>query len=123
MLYAIAAITFFSSYIRVLCIDERFGILYLITGNMMIDILQWFGISFFISVGFGVAYTVLMPANTYGFNRPFWQPFWGILGEFDRDSVDDYFERHSVAYTQSILVEIMIYCACSWLSNTWPTGL
>ena len=58
--------------------------------------------------------TVLMPFETYGFERPFWQPFWGMLGEFNRDQINEYFDNDnswpaSVGQTEAALMESMIW--------------
>lgn len=72
-------------------IFESFGVLWLIMLRMIYDIANWLWVVVFISVGVGVAYTILMPGQTFGYDRPFWRPFWGLLGEFDVESIDDYF--------------------------------
>ena len=33
-----------------------------------------------------------MPGDTYGVSRPFFRPFWAMLGHFDVSEVNDYFE-------------------------------
>ena len=56
-------------------IFESFGVLWLIMLRMIYDIANWLWVVGFISVGFGVAYTILMPGQTFGYDRPFWRPF------------------------------------------------
>jgi len=59
--------------------------------RMAWDVVNWLLVVFFISLGVGVAYTILMPGQTFEYDRPFFRPFWGLLGDFDTDSINDYF--------------------------------
>ena len=93
-LYAIAAITISVRTSSLLKIRQGFGMLYLITIEMFKELSSWFELVFWISFGWGVALTVLMPAqNSLEYSRPFWRPFWGLLGESFTDEAEAYFEH------------------------------
>ena len=66
---------------------------------MFSDVIAWLKLVALITIGFGVGFTVLMPQQTYGplFSRPFFRGVWGLLGDFDTDSVYDYYDHDSAA--------------------------
>ena len=90
-LYALAGITIIVRCAFSLSIFENFGVLWLMIIRMAWDVVNWLLVVFFISLGFGVAYTILMPGQTFEYDRPFFRPFWGLLGDFDTESIDEYF--------------------------------
>ena len=96
---------------KALSIFENFGVLWIMIGRMVYDVIYWLGVVVFISIGFGVAYTILMPGQTYEYNRPFFRPFWGLLGDFDTVSIDEYFplEQDSVLTRELSMLLTWIY--------------
>jgi len=91
--YAVCAIFTFYRLLSIFVVYEEFGILVIIVKRTLYDIMQWLLIAATVSIGFGVAYTILMPMNTYDFDRPFFQPFYGMLGDFNREQVYTYFDH------------------------------
>jgi len=112
LIYAFSTIIFFARYIKLLGIFERFGILYLVILKMTMDIFSWLCITLFVSAGFGMAYTVLMPAEMFGSNLPLSNPFWAMLGDYHREQVIDYFphvETPGVLGYERFACDILIF--------------
>lgn len=113
-LYAIVTITIFMRFVDSLKFFQGFGVLYLTLLKMLVDVLAWFNVTLVITIGFGVAYTVLMPAgssiaqtNGNFLGRPFFQPFWGILGDFDAASVLEYYSVEE--FPASTLMPLLLW--------------
>jgi len=112
-LYAIVVVGIFLRYIDSLKFFQGIGVLYITLLKMFIDVGEWIKITVFITIGFGVAYAVLMPGasgvaqgNANWLERPFWQPFWGLLGDFDTGAVFDYYATED--FPASTIMPIML---------------
>ena len=97
--YAISSITLIVRFAYGLAIYESFGVLLLMFTRVLRDSFSWIAVLLFGSFGVGIAYTILMPGDTYGYDRSFFRPFWGLLGNFDVHSIDEYFELDGEAST------------------------
>lgn len=91
-LYALSSITLIVRFAYGLAIYESFGVLLLMFTRVLRDSFSWIAVLLLGSFGVGIAYTILMPGDTYGYDRSFFRPFWGLLGNFDVHSIDAYFE-------------------------------
>uniref|UniRef100_A0A7S4BVR2 TRPM SLOG domain-containing protein n=1 Tax=Chrysotila carterae TaxID=13221 RepID=A0A7S4BVR2_CHRCT len=96
--YALVVVVVFSRFIDSFKCYRSFGLLYITMLNMIQDVTDWFKLVIFITIGFGVAFTVLLPgysssAQEYGeiYARPFFWPFWGLLGDFDVTEIYEYY--------------------------------
>jgi len=107
--YAVCAIFTFYRLLSIFVVYEEFGILVIIVKRTLYDIMQWFLIAATVSIGFGVAYTLLMPMNTYEFDRPFFQPFYGMLGDFNREQAYSYFGHEHTTIGKSWAVPFLVW--------------
>jgi hypothetical protein len=89
-------------------VNKDFGIAYLVFLAMFADVVGWFKLVALITLGFGIGFTVLMPATTYGpiFARPFFRGMWGLLGDFDLDSVYENYDHDDLG---SIIMPAMLF--------------
>ena len=65
--------------------------LQLTLGHMMPELTTWVGLIAFPTVGFSLAFTILLPGKIQYDSVstwPFLLPVWGLLGEFDLEAVD-----------------------------------
>ena len=60
--------------------------------RVILDAVSWIAVVMVFTSGVGVAFTILLPGETYGYDRAFFRPFWGVVGAFDATAIDDYFE-------------------------------
>eukprot|EP00966_Prymnesium_polylepis_P070756 1644295-Prymnesium_polylepis.1 len=95
-LYAVAVVLGFYRYIEVMKVYESLGVIYIALQSMYADIGNWITINGFIILGFGVAFTVLMPGEAgksdFEYDKPFWKSLRALLGDFDVSGVFDYYE-------------------------------
>ncbi len=91
ILYGVAAIIFFFRFTIVMKLREKLGLLLVIVIEMVKDIFRWLILNVFITLGFCVAFTVFQPGEITSDLRPFWRPWWGMLGDFDKSLISDYF--------------------------------
>ena len=88
---------------------------------MFRDVFDWIKLVAFISVGFGIAFTVLMPGTTYGMltARPFFLPWWGLLGDFDMDAIYDYYAitDYPTAFVMPVLMFVYMFVTTVVLVN------
>ena len=66
-----------------------------------LQVLDWATITLLFTLGFSVFMTLLMPGNVLRqdeFRRPFWAPFWGLLGDFDLEGIYEYNPAHATDY-------------------------
>ena len=80
------------------------GVLWISLKHMIPGIFTWFALIMLPTMGFSLAFTVLMPSQILyqtDARWPFFLPFWGILGDFDIDAVsaftpeDSWFADHA----------------------------
>ena len=80
-------------HIQSLKIFEQKGILVLVLFSMLTtDLVNWFTITLIFTAGFGVAFTVLQGGKVLEnpLAVPFFEPFWGLLGDFDLDGAYEF---------------------------------
>jgi len=105
-LYAIAAISISARTSSLIKNWQGYGMLYTITYSMIGGMGWWMLLVFFFSFGTGVALTILMPAqNSLEYMRPFWRPFWGLLGESFTDEAENYFEHTKQASADHFFID------------------
>jgi len=113
-MYAIVVVTIFMRFVSSLKYFRSFGVLYICVLRMSEDVVSWFSLTILITIGFGVSYAVLMPAasataQTHAnyLGRPFFQPFWGLLGDFDAESVFEYYSVEE--FPAAVLMPLMLW--------------
>eukprot|EP00966_Prymnesium_polylepis_P253618 5862198-Prymnesium_polylepis.1 len=94
---------------------------------MASDIKNWFQINVFIIVGFGIAFTVLMPGdsgvlNDFEFDKPFWIPMRALLGDFDINHEMEYYRSANAwdrptSFALPVLLMIYVFIATVILVN------
>jgi len=95
VIYAVVILTLCFRWLESFTIYERFGILRLMISNMVVDVVWWLTFVIVLSIAMGVSYTVLMPAIAYEVeDAPLFRPLWGLLGDFDTETIHAYFEEY-----------------------------
>jgi len=93
-LYALALALVYIRFIQSASILKSVGVLQIILRKMLFDDLsKWLVIATCFSIGFGLAFTTLMPGKTMTdppWLRPFWSPFWAMVGTFDVTDAYEY---------------------------------
>lgn len=93
-LYAVLVVMNYYRVLRYLAYYESVGVLTLVVNFMLIDVGVFATLLFLITIGFGFAFAVLQPqqASEQGFefilgNHPIWSSWWGLFGDYDRQSM------------------------------------
>ena len=89
------------------------GMLLLILWNMLPEIFNWSVLVVFITVGFGITCTILMPGMMWAteeLNRPFYIPWLAIIGDFDIQAPP--LPLPSTPCLQVVMPQISFRCLC-----------
>ena len=106
--YAVVAVVTFVRFTDVLKISQV-GLLYVMLTRMFVDVGQWLTLSLFGTLGTSVALTVLMPNDITGGDRPFLRPFWVMVGDFNRDAMQEYFPSSGIESNVGVLTSILVF--------------
>merc|ERR1719247_3545321 len=95
-MYSLASVFLFYRFIdNLIGLSESIGVLRIIFGKMYYEVGRWFCMVTIITLGFSVAFTVMMPGDIYRSENwsssPFLRPWWCLIGDFDRALIEDYF--------------------------------
>ena len=114
-IYGIVSIIIFFRSADVLQVNEGTGLLYVMFFEMWDEVLRWTALFVYLSLGFAVAFTVLMPGQGTSNDPPFLRPFWALLGDFSREPLWAYFPesgRTGVQHGRSLvggLAELLLW--------------
>ena len=91
------------------------GMLLLILWNMLPEIFNWSVLVVFITVGFGITCTILMPGMMWAteeLNRPFYIPWLAIIGDFDIQVPPLHVPLPSTPCLQVVIPPCSFRCLC-----------
>ena len=93
-LYAVLLVLNYYRILRYLSYYKSVGVLTIVVNFMLVDVAVFATLLFLITIGFGLAFTTLNPAQASESNfalvggaHPFWSAFWGMFGDYDRGSI------------------------------------
>ena len=99
-LYAFSVLGLYLRFIELTKGHKAIGVLYIAIVAMMTDVGNWFVINIFVILGFGVAFTVLMPAeaamSSHELDKPMYMALRALLGDFDLDAVQDAYNSATI---------------------------
>lgn len=114
--YAIVVIVVFSRFLDAFKHYRSFGLLYVTMISMFKDVANWFFLVLFISIGAGVAFTILLPGySTIAqehpgvFARPFWRSFWALVGHFEIEDIFEYYSQSDQPQGTVMIVLFFLY--------------
>ena len=111
LLYAFAVLLLTVRFINAMKMDRSVGCLIIIVGQMVPSIISWIGLMMCWTLGFSAFFAIVMPGYVvYGdlITLPGYQPFWGLLGEFDLEAISTYVPAGG-ADPNSTLVPVAMY--------------
>ena len=100
---ALLMIMFLSRFVSMMSVFRGVSILTISLSKMAPEIMTWGFLIIFPTLGFSLAFTMILPSQVYlksDARWPFFIPFWGLLGDLDIDTmsemtpVDSYFADH-----------------------------
>jgi hypothetical protein len=95
-LYAVSVILIWTRLVQLTRVFKPVGQMSIVLGRMMVeDVSIFFQLVMIISPGFGIAFAALEPSTFpagpsspfENMDSPFWTPFWGLLGDVDREKM------------------------------------
>ncbi|KAL1503694.1 hypothetical protein AB1Y20_012167 [Prymnesium parvum] len=125
-LYAVAVVLAFFRFIEVMKVDRQIGVLYIALLQMTTDIKNWFIINIFIILGFGIAFTVLMPGlagmSDFEFGKPVYMALLALLGDFNLEAVSEYYAArpywdHPTSFVMPVMLMLYVFIAAVVLVN------
>ena len=109
--YAIALLLLCVRSIGMLKVNKSAGVLIIMIGEMIPEILIWSAVALCVTIGFSLFFTVVMAGDVlYGddISWPAWQPFWGLLGDLQLEQLTTYNPPH-VSDPASTLVPYFLW--------------
>ena len=111
--YGCSVFMVFFRFIHSVKIFSSVGVLALILWRMLGDILSWSVITAIIAIGAGLTFTILEPGSgLYAdpLGRPFFRPFWGLLGAFDDyEEIAERLPPHGPVEPRATLYPILLW--------------
>lgn len=124
--YALVVILTCSRTLQFLRYFESIGVLSIVLGFMVNDVISFFAFILVFSFGFGVAFSVLMPgasASDPAYHildtSPLWQPFWGLFGDFDLEAMEENtpFGAYDINFAAPVLLWVYMFLTTIMLVN------
>jgi len=124
--YALVVVLTFTRTLQFLRYFESIGVLIIILGFMVNDVVSFFAFIVVFSFGFGVAFAVLLPGAAYSQpayhvldGSPLWQPFWGLFGDFDLEYMEETtsFSARDINFAAPVLLWIYMFLTTIMLVN------
>jgi len=124
--YALVVLLTFTRTLQFLRYFESIGVLIIILGFMVTDVISFFAFIVVFSFGFGVAFAVLLPGASYAQpayhvldGSPLWQPFWGLFGDFDLEAMEETtpFSAGDINFAAPVLLWVYMFLTTIMLIN------
>jgi hypothetical protein len=124
--YALVVVLTFTRTLQFLRYFESIGVLIIILGFMVTDVISFFAFIVVFSFGFGVAFAVLLPGASYTQpayhvldGSPLWQPFWGLFGDFDLEAMEETtpFSAGDINFAAPVLLWVYMFLTTIMLIN------
>ena len=124
--YALVVLLTFTRTLQFLRYFESIGVLIIILGFMVTDVISFFAFIIIFSFGFGVAFAVILPGAAYSQpayhlldGSPLWQPFWGLFGDFDLEAMEETtpFSEMDIRCAAPVLLWVYMFLTTIMLVN------
>ena len=99
-------------FFDLLTYSPRLGVLTIIIKRMMDDVLSWAAVVGCVTLGVSMAFAVLMPADNSRpefLLKPFFLPFWGLVGEVDVERFFDHFASGGDDMPTELLLPFLLF--------------
>ena len=111
-LYAVVVLLVYLRFFDLLTYSPRLGVLTIIIKRMMDDVLSWAAVVGCVTLGVSMAFAVLMPADNSRpefLLKPFFLPFWGLVGEVDVERFFDHFASGGDDMPTELLLPFLLF--------------